>query len=43
MIKILPFTVKQSTSDYNIIFTRAPIRRRLTPPATLAQGKEECN
>ena len=23
--------------------TRAPLRGRLTPPATLAQGKEECN
>ena len=23
--------------------TRAPLRMRPTPPATLAQGKEECN
>ena len=23
--------------------TRAPLRGRQTPPATLAQGKEECN
>ena len=26
-----------------LLFTRAPLRGRLTPPATLAQGKEECN
>ena len=25
------------------VCTRAPLRGRLTPPATLAQGKEECN
>ena len=26
-----------------IVSTRTPLRGRLTPPATLAQGKEECN
>ena len=28
---------------YIVVTTRAPLRGRLTPPATLAQGKEECN
>ena len=28
---------------YKVYTTRAPLRGRLTPPATLAQGKEVCN
>ena len=37
------FTFSINRCRFLYIYTRAPLRGRLTPPATLAQGKEECN
>ena len=35
--------VQQRRRTIIAYYTRAPLRGRPTPPATLAQGKEKCN